>query len=271
MIGLDVVLVACVLTNAAGLVAAAVVMHSQRARRAGPRLVSFAIGVLLGAVLLDLLPHLWEATGSVLSVMGLFAAALLASWLFDTACACSHRSVACNAVAQAPTNPHDLHHHHLVPEAVDAGRGAAVLLLGDLVHSVVDGALIVAALAVGAVPGAVATLAVAVHEVPRRVAIVTLLVRSGYRPAVALGLSVCAGVGTVLGGVLAWWSAEALRPALPAALALSAAALLYAALSQSAHLAGAWRTRVLTLEFGLPFLAGVLMIGGTHHLHELLG
>ena len=135
-------------------------------------------------------------------------------------------------------------------------RGAELLLVGDFVHSFVDGALIVAALAVGIVPGAVVAIVVAIHEVPRRIATVALLVRAGCRPAVALGLAVCAGLGTVLGGTLAWWSAEAIRPVLPVALALSAAAMLYVALAQSASLFGAWRTRVLTLECGLPFLAG---------------
>ena len=70
-------------------------------------------------------------------------------------------------------------------------------------HSLVDGALIVAALAVGVVPGAVATMAVTIHEVPRRIAIVTLLVRAGCRPTLALGLTACAGMGTVLGGMIA--------------------------------------------------------------------
>ena len=195
MIGLDVVIVSCVLANAAGLVAAAMTVYWRHTAPAGPRLLSIVVGVLLGAV----------------------------------------------------------------------------LLAADFVHSLVDGALIVAALAVGIVPGAVATLAVALHEVPRRIATVTLLVRAGCRPAVALGLAVCAGLGTVLGGTLAWLSAEAIRPALPVALALSAAAMLYVALAQSVSLFGVWRARVLTLECGLPLLAGVLIIDGSHHVLELFG
>ena len=42
-------------------------------------------------------------------------------------------------------------------------------------------------------------------------------------------------------------------------------------LAQSVSLFGVWRTRVLTLECGLPFLAGVLIIGGSHHVLELFG
>lgn len=260
-IGLDLVVAACVLTNVAGLLAAALVVHTRRARAAGPGLLAFAVGVLLGAVLLDLLPHLWEATGSLWSVLGLFAAALLASWLFDRACACAHHPLLTDAAAPA--------HHG--PAGQRPARGSALLLAGDFVHSLVDGVLIVAALAVGVVPGAVVTMAVAIHEVPRRVAIVALLVRGGFRPLPALVLAGGAGAGTVLGGWLAWGAAETIRPALPAALALSAAAMLYVALAQSARLSGTWRARVLTLEFGLPFLAGVIIVGGSHHLLELFG
>lgn len=261
-IGLDAVIAACVLANAAGLVAAALVVYWRRAAPIGPRLLSFVVGVLLGAVLLDLLPHLWEATGNLAALLGMFAAALVVSGLFDRACVCGHR----------PTGPRGSKavHHHVEPEASSV-RGAELLLVGDFVHSLVDGALIVAAFAVGLVPGAVATMAVAIHEVPRRIATVTLLVRAGCRPAHALGLAVCAGFGTVLGGALAWWSTEAIRPALPAALALSAAAMLYVAIAQSAQLFGAWRTRIFTLDCGLPFLAGILIIGGSHHALELLG
>lgn len=261
-IGLDVVIVTCVLANAAGLVAAAMTVYWRRTAPAGPRLLSFVVGVLLGAVLLDLLPHLWEATGNLTALLAMFAVALVVSRLFDSVCACRHPPIG-RCASQT------IHHHG--GQRASPTRGAELLLAGDFVHSLVDGALIVAALAVGIVPGAVATLAVALHEVPRRIATVTLLMRAGCRPAVALGLAVCAGLGTVLGGTLAWWSAEAIRPALPVALALSAAAMLYVALAQSVSLFGVWRARVLTLECGLPFLAGVLIIGGSHHVLELFG
>lgn len=83
MIGLEVVVTACLLTNAAGLAASAFVLNRRRINPTGPRLISFAVGVLLGVVLLDLLPHLWEATGNLAALLGLFAAALLASWLME--------------------------------------------------------------------------------------------------------------------------------------------------------------------------------------------
>lgn len=261
-IGLDVVVASCALANLAGLVAAALMVCGRRAAPIGPRLLSFVVGVLLGAVLLDLLPHLWEATGDLATVLGMFVAAIAVSGLFDRACLCRHGT--------AQSRRSAIGHHHAGSVFPSAGR-ANLLLVGDFVHSLVDGALIVAAFAVGVVPGAVATMAVAIHEVPRRVATVTLLVRAGCRPAPALGLAACAGLGAVLGAVLTWWSAEAVRPALPLALAMSAAAMFYVAIAQSAQLLTAWRARMLTLECGLPFVAGILIMGGSHHVIEWLG
>jgi zinc and cadmium transporter len=257
MVALDIVFTACLLSNAAGLAAAALVARRRRADFMGPRVISFAVGVLLGAVLLDLLPDLWDATGNLVALLGLLAAALLASRLFDRVCACDHTAAA----------------GHVPPahRSSSPPRGKELLLAGDFLHSLVDGALIVAALTVGVVPGAVATMAVGIHEVPRRVAIVALLLRAGCRPLRVLALTACAALCTVFGGLLAWWSVGAIQAALPFALALSAAAMLYVALAQSARLVGAWRTRVLVLECSLPFAAGVLVIGGSHRLLEAFG
>ena len=261
VIGLDVVVAMCVLVNAAGLVAAAFMVYRPRGNLAGPRSLSFAIGVLLGAVLVDLLPHLWEATGNLAALGGVIAAAVLASWLFDGACSCS-RQVSGHASAA--------HDHTRSRGAVRSG-GPQVVLVGDFVHSLADGALIVAALAAGVVPGAVATMAVAMHEVPRRMAIVAIQVHAGRPPLLALALTLCAGMGTVIGGMLAWWSAKAIEQALPFALALAAAALLYIVLVQSAQAVHAWRSRVFTLELGLPFLSGIFVVGVSHRVLEMLG
>jgi zinc and cadmium transporter len=260
MVGLHIVIAVCVLVNAAGVAAAALVVH-RRARVAGPRLLSFAVGVLLGVVLLDVLPHLWESIGNTAALVVLFGTALLVGLVFDRLCICSHLPSSRRAVdvdrGGAQVRP--------------AVRGSEVLLGADFVHSLVDGALITGALAVGVVPGAVTAMAVAMHEVPRRIATVALLVGAGYRPALALTVAVGAGMGTALGGGLAWFLAETIRPALPVALALSAATMLYVALGHSALLLGARRGRVAAIECGVPLLAGVLSVGGSHHLLALAG
>jgi zinc and cadmium transporter len=262
VIGLDVVVMASVLANAAGAAAAALVVYWHRARQAGPRLLSFVVGSLLGAVLLDLLPHLWEATGSVGTVAGLIAAALVLSALFDRVCACAHQRSTRRAASGQPCHTH---------MRAASSRSAGLLMLGDFVHSLVDGVLIGTALAVGILPGALATIAIAIHEVPRRVATVTLLTRAGWRPVPALAMAVFVGTGTVLGGILTWWTAETVQPALPAALALSAAAMLYVAVAQSAHLLRDGQARLLSLECTLPFVAGLSIIAGSHHALGFFG
>ena len=110
MVGLAVVITTCALTSAAGLAAAALMARRRPARTIGPRFVSFAVGVLLGAVLLDLLPGLWQATGSLAALLGLLAAALLVSRLFDRLCACDHAR--CPGTGTPST--HRTHHTHRV-------------------------------------------------------------------------------------------------------------------------------------------------------------
>lgn len=55
MLSLEIVIIACVLANAAGVGCAAFVAR-RGAHPQGPRLLSVAVGVLLGAVLLEVLP-----------------------------------------------------------------------------------------------------------------------------------------------------------------------------------------------------------------------
>lgn len=262
MTGIDVVLTACLLANAAGLGAAAFVLLRPRAQPTGPRLLSFAMGVLVGTVLLDLLPHLWEATGSFVTLTALFAVALLGSWWLDRVCPCvghphaGRSGSAGHAARDAPVAP---------------ARRGVLLWVGDFVHSVVDGAVIGGALALGVVPGSVATMAVAIHEVPRRIAVVTLLVRAGHHPLRALLITLGTGTGTLVGGALVWWWAPAVSLLMPVALAVAAAAMFYVALAHSPSLFGAaWRQR-LAVERALPFSAGLLLIHLSHHVHELLG
>ena len=259
-IGLDIVATACGLAGASGLVTAGAVVWA-KVDFAGPRALGFVIGVLLGVVLLDVLPHLWESTGSAATVMWLTVCAALAAMLFDRLCDCGH------AHAHGGGTEDGRNHRRTARK-----RGAELLLVGDFVHSAVDGVLIAAALAVGAVPGAVATIAVAIHEGPRRVAMVTMMLRAGHRVSTGLLMAACAGTGTLIGGVLAWWSAEAVRTALPVALAVSAAAMLCVALAQSVHLLRTHRRqRGLTIEYARPFLTGVVLAAGTHHLLEFVG
>lgn len=262
MSGIDVVLTACLLANAAALGAAAFVLLRPRAQPTGPRLLSFAMGVLVGTVLLDLLPHLWEATGSVATLAALFAVALLGSWGLDRACPC---------VGHARDGGSGAADHAVQITPMAPARRGVLLWVGDFVHSVVDGAVIGGALALGVVPGGVATMAVAIHEVPRRIAVVTLLVRAGHRPLHALLITVGTGSGTLVGGALVWWWAPMVSLVMPVALAVAAAAMIYVALAHASSRSGAaWRQR-LGAERALPFVAGLLMIHLSHHVHELVG
>src|SRR5256714_1433645 len=99
-----------------------------------PALVSFAIGTLLGAVFLEILPH---AIGSSGNLQGLFAtvlAGILGFFVLEKLVLWRHcLIVRCDA-----------HHHH--PHTTDRGHRGLLVIIGVRFHHFADGIQITAAL-----------------------------------------------------------------------------------------------------------------------------
>src|SRR5215471_5062954 len=101
-----------------------------------PMLVSYAIGALLGAAFLEVIPEAFaageprQAAAAILA--GIFAFFVLEKLLIWRHCHTEHCEV------HDPDVPGHVGHH-------DHGRSAALIVVGDTVHNFVDGALIAAA------------------------------------------------------------------------------------------------------------------------------
>ena len=233
--------------------------ESQRTRLL-PAMVSFAIGALLGAAFLAVLPHALAApgvrdmhaiTGTVLlGLLGFFLLEKLVLWRH-----CHTHECEAHGAIEA-INPLAIHGH--------ATASGYLILFGDGVHNFVDGVLIAAAFLTDVHLGVVTALAVAAHEIPQEVGDFAILLYSGFTRSKALFYNVLASLTTVLGGVLAYFSLGVAQAALPYVLAVAASSFIYIAV---ADLIPGLHKRLeprVTLEQVLLIGAGVLTIYFAH-------
>jgi zinc and cadmium transporter len=194
----------------------------ERARaRALPLLVAFATGALLGAALLGLLPEAIEMAGpgnyasvglSLLGGIALFF--ILEKLVLWRHCHEDH----CETHA-----PEHGHHHERAP--------GVMILIGDTMHNVLDGVLIAAAFLIDINLGIMTGVAVLAHEVPSEVGNFAILLHGGMSRAQAFSWNLITALGAVIGGVVGYFALSAVMPALPYALGVSAASLLYVAVA----------------------------------------
>lgn len=255
------ILLFCLLGGALSVTAAAVfLLLPERLRdRLLPHAVSFAIGALLGAALLGLLPHALEGagdrdvhtvTGAVL--LGLFGFFLLEKLVLWRHCHQQHCEVHV---------PED--HGHMHPAA------GTLILIGDGLHNFIDGVLIGAAFLTDIHLGIVTSLAVAAHEIPQEVGDFAVLLHSGFSTRKAFAYNLLSSLTTVIGGILAYYSLRDLAPVLPYVLAVAASSFIYIAV---ADLIPGLHKRVefsSTLKQVLLIGAGVALIYFAHStLHQ---
>ena len=190
-----------------------------------PHGVSFAIGALLAVAFWGLIPHAFEEvqpeqfqTLSATILAGLLGFFVLEKLLIWRHC----HSGSCEAHVQTD----DTHSHSHKHQAA-----GTLIILGDSIHNFVDGILIAAAFLTDVKLGIVTSLAVAAHEIPQEIGDFAILLQSGYSKNKALLYNVMASLGTIAGGVLAYYGLEDLHDKLPYFLTLAASSFIYIAVA----------------------------------------
>ena len=194
------------------------------------RLVSFAVGALLGAVFIELLPHALE-TGSPSTVMATVLAGLLGFFLLEKLVLWrhSHGHTEHREDAEETEHEHALHAH--VHPHGDGGRSGLMILIGNSVHNFCDGIVISAAFLVEPRLGIATTIAIVAHAVPQQVGDFAVLIHSGFSRKRAFTWNLAAGVATLVGAMAGYLALAGMQQALPIVLAVAAASLLYVAVA----------------------------------------
>jgi zinc and cadmium transporter len=191
------------------------------------RIVSFAVGALLGAVFLELLPQALE-TGNAERVMVTVLAGLLAFFALEKLVLWRHAHGHTEHEDGADESEHE---HALHAHGTDQGRSGLMILIGTSVHNFCDGVVIAAAFLASTALGVATTVAIVAHAVPQQVGDFAVLVHSGFARRRAFGYNVAVGVATLVGALAGYVALADMQQALPTALAIAASSLLYVAVA----------------------------------------
>ena len=227
-----------------------------------PMLVSYAIGAMLGAVFLEILPeaiaagndpHSMSAT-VLFGILLFFALEKLVIWRHCHGDHCEvhapHDAVDCpdnqeddepqpvfgNTVTKfksvkrkqpaiSAKVAHTHNHDH------DHGRSGMMIMIGDTFHNFVDGVLIASAFMVDIKVGIVTSIAIIAHEIPQEIGDFLILLHSGYSKKQALIFNLVSTLATAVGGIFAYFALQHVQSIVPNILGLAAASLLYVAVA----------------------------------------
>lgn len=220
------ILLVSLLGGVLSVLAAATLTHRVNAVTV-PLLVSYAIGALLGAAFLEVLPHSLEKSTNfhdtaltlLIGILLFFVLEKLVLWRH-----CHHH--ACEA--------HDHEGHHCnTPAAVthDHGRSGLMILIGDTFHNFVDGVLIAAAFMESPQLGWVTALAIIAHEIPQELGDFLILLHSGYSRSKALLFNLLSSLATLVGALLAYFALSTVQALIPYILGMAAASMIYVAVA----------------------------------------
>jgi zinc and cadmium transporter len=183
-----------------------------------PMLVSYAIGALLGAAFLEVIPHAFQAgdphEAAFAILAGIFVFFVLEKLLLWRHC---------------HTEDCEVHDQHA--SSHDRGRSGMLIMVGDTVHNFVDGVLIAAAFLQSTELGIITAVAIVAHEIPQEVGDFLILLHSGYSRTRALVMNVLSSLATIVGGLIGYYGLKATSGLEPALLGIVAASMIYVAVA----------------------------------------
>ena len=183
-------------------------------------LISYAVGTLLGAVFLELLPQAFQRADNPQGMAVTILAGILLFFVLEKLVLWRHCHIEQCEAHDPPLAPH---HDH--------GRSGMMIMIGDTIHNFVDGVLIAAAFLADHQLGIVTAIAIVAHEIPQEVGDFVILLHSGYSKGRAFAFNVLSGAAMVLGGAIGYLALQSVQHWVPSLLGLAAASMIYVAVA----------------------------------------
>ena len=226
------------------LLASTLLLFSDRVRvRLVAWLVSYAVGTLLGVALLELVPQALETLAAI-RVLGTLLGGILLFFILEKLVIWRH----CHT-----------------EECVAHSTAAPLILIGDVFHNFVDGAVIAAAV-VSSLPLGISTaVAVVAHEIPQELGDFAILLGAGYSRRRALVLNGLSGLAAVVGTLVALVALSVIPDLLPYVLSSASATFLYIAMADlipDLHRGGIDALAVRQIVLVLAGIATVVVFAG---------
>ncbi len=200
-----------------------------------PHLVSYAVGALLGAAFLEMLPHAFSLGKSPELVAGSILAGILLFFTLEKLVLWRH----CHTDdCEVHGDDREVHgeepapaHIHAAPATADHGRSGLLILIGNTIHNFVDGILIAGAFMANTELGVVTAIAITAHEIPQEVGDFLVLLHSGYSKARAFAYNLLSSTATFIGAFIAYFALQAMVEWLAVLLGIAAASMIYVAVA----------------------------------------
>lgn len=214
------------------------------------RLFSFAAGVLLATVFLDLLPEAFDRSHNPTILLRAILMAMIVLFFTERLLQRDHSH-------GQHAEGHEHHDHQ--------AAGRYFIVIGDGLHSAIDGLAIATSFLLSPAAGVATTLAVLAHEVPHQIGDYSVLVRRGVGKRKALVVNFTSAIAALSGVALTFAFRSFVEANLGVLIASTSGMLLYIAavnlLPELLH--GTLKGRAL---YGVPFIVGLVLIAALTQL-----
>jgi zinc and cadmium transporter len=172
-------------------------------------MVAFAVGALLAAAFLDLLPEALKSGETEAVFVGVLSGILVFFFIEKFLI---------------------WHHHHTYGEKEQHPVNTLVMI-GDTIHNFIDGVILTAAFLVSPQIGIPAFIAVLMHEIPQEMSDFSIMLNGGMKRSKIILFNVVSALFSVVGAVVAYFFLSAYQGMAMILIAFAAGGFIYIALS----------------------------------------